>query len=140
MVDAKLCAQHLLLKRMIQIDVGAICYLRVSTTRTWVRFADIGDETVDCVSVQFFASKRQTVHTLLMCDKPVYENVAVKIDVVFEKNFEKISRLQPKNEKEIAMTLTNHNLGRARLRKHQVTFIMILPVYPVRDQYVTLSN
>ena len=61
MVDAKLCAQHLLLKRMIQIDVGAICYLRVSTTRTWVRIADIGDETVDCVSVQFFASKRQTL-------------------------------------------------------------------------------
>ena len=41
---------------MIQIDVGAICYLRVSTSRTWVRIADIGDETVDCVSVQFFAS------------------------------------------------------------------------------------
>ena len=61
MVDAKLFAQHLLLKRMIQIDVGAICYLRVSTTRTWVRIADIGDETVDCVSVQFFASKRQTL-------------------------------------------------------------------------------
>ena len=61
MVDAKLCAQHLLLKRMIQIDVGAICYLRVSTTQTWVRIADIGDETVDCVSVQFFASKRQTL-------------------------------------------------------------------------------
>ena len=60
-MDAKLCAQHLLLKRMIQIDVGAICYLRVSTTRTWVRIADIGDETVDCVSVQFFASKRQTL-------------------------------------------------------------------------------
>ena len=56
MVDAKLCAQHLLLKRMIQIDVGAICHLRVSTTRTWVRIADIWDETVDCVSVQFFAS------------------------------------------------------------------------------------
>ena len=84
MVDAKLCAQHLLLKQMIQIDVGAICYLRVSTTRTWVRIADIGDETVDCVSVQFFASKRTDfVHTLLICDKPVYENVAVKIDVVF---------------------------------------------------------
>ena len=61
MVDAKLCAQHLLLKWMIQIDVSAICYLRVSTTRTWVRIADIGDETVDCVSVQFFASKRQTL-------------------------------------------------------------------------------
>ena len=63
MVDAKLCAQHLLLKQMIQIDinVGAICYLRVSTTWTWVRIADIGDETVDCVSVQFFASKRQTL-------------------------------------------------------------------------------
>ena len=61
MVDAKLCAQHLLLKRMIQIDVSAICYLRVSTTRTWVRIAEIGDETVDCVSVQFFASKRQTL-------------------------------------------------------------------------------
>ena len=83
MVEAKLCAQNLLLKRMIQIDVGAICYLRVSTTRTWVRIADIGDQTIDCVSVQFFASKRQTVHTLLMCDKQVYENVAVKIDVVF---------------------------------------------------------
>ena len=61
MVDAMLCAQHLLLKRMIQIDVGAICYLRVSTTRTWVRIVDIGDETVDCVSVQFFASKRKTL-------------------------------------------------------------------------------
>ena len=61
MVDAKLCAQHLLLKQMIQIDVGAICYLLVSTTLTWVRIADIGDETVDCVSVQFFASKRQTL-------------------------------------------------------------------------------
>ena len=82
MVDAKLCAQHLLLKPIIQIDVGAICYLRVSTTRTWVRIADIGDETVDCVSVQFFASKRQTL-CILICDKPVYENVAVKIDVVF---------------------------------------------------------
>ena len=57
MVDAKLCARHLLLKRMIQIDLGAICYLRVSTTWTWVRIADIGD----CVSVQFFASKRQTL-------------------------------------------------------------------------------
>ena len=53
--------QHLLLKRMIQIDVGAICYLQVSITQTWVRIADIGDETVDCVSVQFFASKRQTL-------------------------------------------------------------------------------
>ena len=84
MVDAKLCAQHLLLKRMIQIDIGAICYLRVSTTRTWVRITDIGEEIVDCVSVQFFASKRQTLCiTLLICDKPVYENVAVKIDVVF---------------------------------------------------------
>ena len=46
---------------MIQIDVGAICYLRVSTTRTWVRIADIGDEALDCVSVLFFASKRQTL-------------------------------------------------------------------------------
>ena len=61
MVDAKLCAQHLLLKRMIQIDVGAICYLRVSTMQTWVRIANIGEETVDCVSVQFFASKRPTL-------------------------------------------------------------------------------
>ena len=134
MVDAKLCAQHLLLKRMIQIDVGAICYLRVSTTRTWVRIADIGDETVDYVSVQFFASKRQT-----LCIHYWYA-MKTSLRKCRSQNWCRFSRLQPKNEKEIAMTLTNRNLDRARLRKHQVTFIMILPVYPVRDQYVTLSN
>ena len=51
------------------------------------------------------------MHTLLICDKPVYENVAVKIDVVF--------LVCNQKTKEIAMTLTNRNLGRARLRKHQ---------------------
>ena len=52
------------------------------------------------------------VHTLLICDKPVYENVGVKIVVVF-------LVCNRKTKKEIAMTLTNRNLDRARLRKHQ---------------------